>query len=68
MRDKQSRSETRARELSLLAFGIAVLLVASPLRLLWARDGTHWLVPFGLWLGVVLLGALAAHRREKDRP
>jgi uncharacterized membrane protein len=67
MGDRQNRRETRARELSLLAFGIAVLLVASPLRLLWARDGTHWLVPFGLWLGVVLLGALAAHRRERKK-
>jgi uncharacterized membrane protein len=67
MRDKQSRNETRARELSLLAFGVAVLLLASPLRLLWARDGTHWVVPFGLWLGVVLLGALSAHWRDKRR-
>ena len=56
-------SETRARELALLVFFLSLLLIASPLRLLWARDGTHWLVPFGLWLGVVLLGALAAHRR-----
>ena len=57
-------SETRARELGLLVFFLSILLIASPLRLLWERETTHWLVPFGLWLGIVLLGALAAHRRE----
>jgi hypothetical protein len=67
VRDDQSRHETRARELSLLAFGVAVLLLASPLRLLWARDGTHWAIPFGLWLAVVVLGALAAHWRDRRR-
>jgi hypothetical protein len=60
----QRPSESRSRELSLLAFSIAMLLLASPLRLLWARDGTHWLVPFVLWFAVVALAALAAFRRD----
>jgi hypothetical protein len=60
----QRPSESRARELSLLAFSVAMLLFASPLRLLWSRDGTHWLVPFFLWTSVVALAAFAAERRD----
>ncbi len=58
-------AESRARELGVLAFAVSVLLLASPLRVLWARPDTHWLVPFGLWLGLVLLAGLAVRRRRE---
>ena len=62
----QRPAESRARELGLLAFAISMLLLASPLRMLWSRPETHWLVPFAIWLGIVLLAGLAV-RRRRDR-
>ena len=50
----------RSRDLSLLVFGIAVLVFATPLRLLWAQEGRPWYVPFVLWLVVSLLAVWAA--------
>jgi hypothetical protein len=47
---------------SLLVFAVATLLFGSPLRQLWLREGGAWYLPFGVWLGVVLLGAWAARR------
>lgn len=57
------RPETRSKDLSALALGLALLLLASPLRLLWARDDSPWLLPFGLWAAVIFLGGLASRRR-----
>jgi hypothetical protein len=57
----------RARDLSLLSFGVALLVFASPLRLIWAAEGRPWYLPFVLWLLVGLLAfwvARADARRE----
>lgn len=57
----------RARDLSLLSFGIALLVFATPLRLIWAADGRPWYLPFVLWLMVTVLAfwvARAARRHE----
>lgn len=45
--------------------GLAALALASPLRLLWAREGAPWAAPFALWLGLVAMAAIAA--REPGR-
>jgi hypothetical protein len=47
-----------ARSAILLAVG--VLALASPLRLLWAREGAPWYTPFAVWLGLVALAAIGA--------
>lgn len=44
-------SRTRA----LLASALALLLLASPVRLLWAHASRGWWVPFAVWGGVLLL-------------
>jgi hypothetical protein len=45
----------RSRDLSLLVFGIAALLFATPLRLIWSDSGRPWYLPFAFWLVVNLL-------------
>jgi hypothetical protein len=45
----------RKRDISLLVFGVALLVFASPLRAVWADEGRPWYLPFGLWLLVTLL-------------
>lgn len=50
----------RSLDLSLLVFGIALLVFASPLRLVWADTGRPWYLPFALWLAVNLLVLWAA--------
>jgi len=56
----------RAREACLLVVGLALLVLVSPLRLLWAHDGSHWLVPFGLWLVILIFGGLATRPRGES--
>lgn len=46
----------------LLAFGVATLLFASPLRRLWVDEGLGWTTPFLVWGGVVALTAWASRR------
>jgi ribokinase len=49
----------------LLVFGIAALLFATPLRLLWADSGRAWYLPFACWLVVNLLIFWAARRSRR---
>jgi hypothetical protein len=49
-----------------LVVGLALLVLVSPLRLLWAHDGSHWLVPFGLWLVILIFGGLATRPRGES--
>ncbi len=67
----QRPPEIRAREYSLLVFSLALLVLVSPLRILWARDDSHWLLPFGIWFVVILLGAILGRGgagRKRDEP
>lgn len=47
------REPERATDLVLIGFGAALLLTASRLRELWARDEAPWWAPFLAW-GIVL--------------
>jgi hypothetical protein len=52
-----------------LAFAVAALVLASPLKLVWARAALGWTFPFFLWLAVIVVGALvgaAASDRHGD--
>jgi|RhiMethySRZTD1v2_1073278.scaffolds.fasta_scaffold12863_8 hypothetical protein len=53
---------SRAR--SLLATAFALLIVASPLRVLWAQPSRGWLTPFVLWGALALLGYWATRPDE----
>ena len=60
-------SPARRGRLAWLAFGVAVLVIASPLRLAWARSVMGWTFPFILWLGVIALGvALGVSHDDGD--
>jgi hypothetical protein len=54
-----------SRQRSLLATAFAVLLVASPLRMIWAHPSRGWLAPFVAWVGLVLLGAWTTFPERK---
>lgn len=63
------RPESRSKELLLLLLALSVLILASPLRALWARDDGSWLLPFVIWAGVTAAAALALRsRRDPPRP
>lgn len=55
------------KELAWLVFGGALVLLASPLRTLWARDDAPWVAPFGLWAVITVAAALAL-RPPRQRP
>jgi hypothetical protein len=57
-----------AAEISLLLLGLALLLLASPLRLFWAHPARPWYTPFLVWLLLVVLGGLAARVVRADEP
>jgi hypothetical protein len=44
----------------------AVLLFATPLRALWARDDGAWWLPFAAWLPMILI--LARTLRDRGEP
>ena len=52
----------RLRESAFLLALFALFLFATPLTIWWASDGAHWLVPYMLWLLVILLGAWLSRR------
>ncbi len=54
----------RSVDLCLFAFGVALLILATPLRQIWAAPGLPWPVPFLVWLAVILLGAWAGRSRK----
>jgi len=59
---------SRSSDLALLLFGIGVVVFVSRARIWWADAQQHWLLPFGLWLGLIALGGWAAWRRKSRDP
>jgi hypothetical protein len=43
--------------------GAAVLLLASPLKLVWARAEAGWIAPFVIWAVLIAAGAWLANPR-----
>jgi hypothetical protein len=50
------------RDIGVVAFAVALITLATPLRLLWLHDVAEWWVPFAVWGAIVVLGAVAAAR------
>jgi hypothetical protein len=51
------------RDVSWLLCGVAVLVLASPVRHLWADGRAPWYLPFALWLSLIVLARLLARGR-----
>jgi hypothetical protein len=51
------------RALAWVVCGGAVLLLASPLKLLWAHPDAGWAAPFLIWLALIAAAAWLAHAR-----
>jgi len=56
----------RSRARSWLATAFALLLTASPLRILWAHPSRGWLAPFVVWGAMAALAAWVT-RPDEDR-
>jgi hypothetical protein len=50
------------RDACLVAFAVALLALATPLRMLWMPDAAEWWLPFGVWGAIVALGGIASTR------
>jgi hypothetical protein len=50
----------RLRALAWVTCGAAVVLLVSPLKLLWARSSLGWMTPFVLWGILIVLGGYLA--------
>jgi hypothetical protein len=61
-----SRGGERGRVLAWLTFAVAILVLASPLKLAWARPALGWTFPFVLWLGVIALGIFLGRGDDGD--
>lgn len=64
MRDQGGDSDAPAAERSLVLLGVGVLVLASPLRLLWARADAPWYTLFAVWIALVGLAVVAARARS----
>jgi hypothetical protein len=51
-----------ARDIGMVVFAVAVLALATPLRVLWLRDAGAWWIPFAVWCGIIVLGSVAVLR------
>lgn len=51
---------------TLLLLLLALFLLLSPLMMWWASPQGHWLNPFLLWLGLVVLAFVAQRRRDRS--
>ena len=61
------RRPARGGRFAWLAFGVAVLILASPLRLVWSSSALGWTFPFFLWLALIGLGvALGGRQYDGD--
>jgi hypothetical protein len=47
---------------AMVGLAIGIVALATPLRVLWLRDGSPWWLPFAVWVGVIGVGAIAARR------
>jgi hypothetical protein len=61
-----SPTSGRGGDASWLFVGAATLLLASPLRHLWAADDRPWYLPFVVWLAIIVLARL--FQRGRDEP
>jgi membrane protein implicated in regulation of membrane protease activity len=50
---------------AVLALVAGVVVLATPLRVLWLRDGSPWWLPFAVWAGIVALAAVVARREGR---
>lgn len=57
---------SRSRAVAWLGFGVAVLVLVSPVKLWWARPAMGWMTPFLLWVALILLGAWIGRGRGRD--
>jgi hypothetical protein len=57
---------SRSRAVAWLGFGVAVLVLVSPVKLWWARPAMGWITPFLLWIALIVLGAWTGGRRGRD--
>lgn len=53
---------SRRLDSTVLLFLFALFLLVSPFLLLWATDVSSWYLPYLLWLGLIGLIAMVAHR------
>lgn len=57
-----------SKELAVILGALLLLLFVSPAADWWANPAFGWLLPYALWL-LVILGALFIHRRDdSDEP
>jgi hypothetical protein len=62
----QSADRNRPSEVALLLFSVGAIVFVSRARFFWA-NGQHWLLPFALWLALVVLAASTTSWRRKSR-
>lgn len=62
--DPQTHGTLRSMTRSWVSFGFGVLLLATPLRLLWAHAGAPASGIFLVWTALVVIGALLARERH----
>ena len=55
-----------SRSIAWVAFGAALLLLVSPLKLWWARPELGWIAPFAVWAVLILVGAWLNRSRGGD--
>lgn len=55
------RMDTQAKR-AWLGFGAAVVVLASPLKLVWTQSSLGWFGPFALWLALIVLAGWQSRR------
>jgi hypothetical protein len=66
-RDQMRFPSGSDRDVSWFLLAAAILVLASPLRYLWAGDGRPWYLPLLVWLGIIVAVRLVDWVRGSGR-
>ncbi|MCB1877079.1 MAG: hypothetical protein KDH88_13980 [Chromatiales bacterium] len=61
----ESKSVGSGLDRLVLLLLFALVLLASPVVQWWATDHSPWLLPFGIWGLIILLGAVVQRRLDR---
>jgi Na+-driven multidrug efflux pump len=61
----ESTSESRPNEITIIVVLIALLILLPPILVLWAFEGSYWLMPYLVWSAIILLSYFLQRHLKK---
>jgi len=66
MPESPSKSKSRPNEMTIIVVMITLMLLLPPIVVLWAFDGSYWLMPYLVWSAIILLSYFLQRHLNKN--